>query len=224
MKHIRITARPDIDRSPPFVAYLLNSPEVGEARAIDWNRADADTTTHLYAINGDAAGFRDAATDTPGVESVTLSAAEETISYALLDVLDDVVPMFGMVEDALARAGLVVRRPLVYREGRIHGHVVGDSAALQAVLDEAPDAMDIGIDEIGQFPSARVNPASRLSERQSEALDAALDLGYYDQPRRATHEDVADRLGCAPNTASEHLQKGEAKLIRAGMETFSSSS
>lgn len=223
MKHIRVTARPELDSSPPFVAYLLDASDVSEARAIDWNRADADTTTHLYAIDGDALGFRDTATETPGVESVTLSAADEAVSYALLDVLDDVVPMFGVVEDALARAGLVVRRPLVYRDGRIHGHVVGDSAALQAVLDEAPDAMDIGIDEIGQFPSARVNPTSQLSERQSEALDAALDLGYYDQPRRATHADIAERLGCAPNTASEHLQKGEAKLVRAGMKTFSSS-
>ena len=28
---------------------------------------------------------------------------------------------------------------------------------------------------------------------------------------------VAAELDCAPNTASEHLQKGEAKLVRAGM-------
>lgn len=215
MKHIRVTVRPDLDHAPGFVAYLLESPDVTEARAVDWNRADPVTTTHLYAIDGDAIGFRDAATDTPGVESVTLSAVDETRSYALLDVRDDAVPMFGVVEEALARAGLVVRRPLVYRDGRIHGHVVGDAGALQAVLDGAPDAMDITIDEVGRFPSARANPASDLSDRQWEALETAVELGYYDQPRATTHQEIASELGCAPNTASEHLQKAEAKLINA---------
>jgi predicted DNA binding protein len=217
MKHVRITARPDPDRAPPFVAYLLESSAVAEARAVDWNRAASDTTTHLYAIDGDADGFGEAAADTTGVESVTLSAVDDPRSYALLGVRDDEVAMFGGVEAALARVGLVVRRPLVYREGRIHGHVVGDPGALQTVLDGVPDALGLRIDEIGGFPSARANPASALSERQREALEAALDLGYYDRPRRATHEEIADAMDCAPSTASTHLQKAEARLVRTVM-------
>lgn len=217
MKHIRITARPDLDRSPPFVAYLLESPAVTEAKAIDWNRADATTTSHLYGIDGDVNQFADAARETPGVASVTLAASEDPRSYAMLDVRDDAVPMFGVVEEALARAGIVIRRPLVYRNKRIHGHVVGDATALQAVLDTAPDTMNIQIDEIGRFPSARANPASKLSDRQWEALEAARELGYYNQPREATHDDIAERLDCAPNTAGQHLQKAEAKLVEAVM-------
>jgi predicted DNA binding protein len=56
-----------------------------------------------------------------------------------------------------------------------------------------------------------------LSDRQREAVRAALDIGYYDQPRGATHEDVAAALDCAPSTASEHLRKAEAELVRAAM-------
>jgi predicted DNA binding protein len=33
----------------------------------------------------------------------------------------------------------------------------------------------------------------------------ALELGYYETPREATHTNVAERLDCAPNTATEHL-------------------
>lgn len=215
MKHIRITARPDPDRAPPFVAYLLESPDVAEARAVDWNRAATDTTIHLYAIDGDVEGFGDAAEDTVGVETVALSAIDEPRSYALLSVQDDEVAMFGVIEEALARAGLVVRRPLVYRDGEIHGHVVGDPGPLQTVVDRAPDALSLRVEGVGQFPSARANPASELSDRQWEALEAALDLGYYDQPREATHEEIAERLDCAPSTASTHLQKAEARLVNA---------
>lgn len=57
-----------------------------------------------------------------------------------------------------------------------------------------------------------------LSERQREAVTVAMELGYYEQPREATHEEIAAELGCAPNTASEHLQKAEAKLVEAGIE------
>lgn len=218
MKHIRITVRPDLARAPPFVAALLDDADVAEARAVDWNRAAGETTTHLYAVEGDAVPFSEAARDTPGVESVTLSAVDEPTSYALLDVHDDEVPTFGVVEDALARAGLVVRRPLVYRDGGIHGHVVGDPGAVGAVLDAAPDSLDVRVDAVGEFPSPRASPTSRLSDRQREALEAALALGYYERPRGATHEDVAERVDCAPATASEHLQKAEAKLVRAVVE------
>ena len=42
-----------------------------------------------------------------------------------------------------------------------------------------------------------------------------LDLGYYDQPHEAPHEAIAETLDCAPSTASNHLQKAEAGLVRA---------
>ncbi|WP_121820155.1 helix-turn-helix domain-containing protein [Halostella salina] len=45
-------------------------------------------------------------------------------------------------------------------------------------------SLNVQLNEIGQFRSARVNPVSKLSDRQWEALETALELGYYDQPRQ----------------------------------------
>jgi predicted DNA binding protein len=218
MKRIRITVRPDLDQSPQFLAYLLDSPDVAEARAVDWNRGATATSTHLYAIDGDGETFVDLAADTPGVESVTHTATDGSVSYAILELRDEDVPIFGGSAEAIDRAGLVVRRPLVYRDGQITGHIVGDPDILQATIDRTPAAVSVQIDEIRQFPGPRAEPTSALSERQREALETALELGYYDTPRDATHEDIADELGCAPNTASQHLQKGEAKLVRTGLD------
>lgn len=61
-------------------------------------------------------------------------------------------------------------------------------------------------------------PTSLLSERQCAAVNVALELGYYESPRNVTHADIADRLGCAPNTVTEHLQKAEAKLVRTALD------
>jgi predicted DNA binding protein len=220
MKHIRITVRPNLDSAPPFLEELLDSAAVNEARAVDWNRGDTAVSTHLYAIDGDATTFADLASETAGVERVELSAPESAVSYALLELRDEAVPIFGGAAEAIDRAGLVVRRPLVYRDGRIHGHIVGDPETLQATIDETPEAVSVQIDAISGYPNTRSNPKAALSDRQQEALETALDMGYYDTPRAATHEDIADELGCAPNTASEHLQKGESKLVRAGLDEF----
>ncbi|WP_255190928.1 helix-turn-helix domain-containing protein [Natronobeatus ordinarius] len=55
---------------------------------------------------------------------------------------------------------------------------------------------------------------SALTERQREVLQAALEVNYYETPRRATAADVADHLGCTASTASEHLREAEARVIR----------
>jgi hypothetical protein len=223
MKHISITVRPELSHAPPFLEYLLASDDVREAHAVDWNRGATATSTHLYAVDGDVRPLPELGEATDGVESVRLSATAEPVSYAQLELRDEDVPIFGGAAEAVDRSGLVIRRPMVYRDGQIHGHVVGDSDVLQATLDEVPETVSVTIDGIGQFPSARANPANTLSERQREVLEVALDLGYYETPRQATHEDVAVELDCAPNTVTEHLQKGEAKLVESGLDAFSSS-
>jgi predicted DNA binding protein len=57
-----------------------------------------------------------------------------------------------------------------------------------------------------------------LADRQAELVEIALELGYYAVPRTASHEDVAGAAGCVPSTASEHLRKAEATLVRASFE------
>ena len=42
---------------------------------------------------------------------------------------------------------------------------------------------------------------------------AALELGYYRNPREATQEDVAAVLGCSPGTVGEHLRKAEERVF-----------
>lgn len=217
MKYLRVTATFEPDRIPPLYADVGDGSPISELRVVDWNLAATDRTTLLYAIDGDAEQFRDGAGGTDGVERVTLSEGPGPTAYALVDVRPGAIPLFDAVVTAMASAGAVVRPPLVYRDGRSTGHVVGTPGPLQALVDEAGPGIDVRIDEIGRFPGQRAEPAATLSDRQREAVLAALSAGYYEQPRGATHQDVARELGCAPNTASEHLQKAEAKLVRAGM-------
>jgi hypothetical protein len=44
-------------------------------------------------------------------------------------------------------------------------------------------------------------------------LKAAVDMGYFDTPRRASIKDVARGLKISPSTAVEHLRKAEKKVL-----------
>ncbi|PSP55025.1 hypothetical protein BRC74_00310, partial [Halobacteriales archaeon QH_7_68_42] len=81
----------------------------------------------------------------------------------------------------------VVRKPVVFRDCAMSYRLFGEAASIQAALERVPDAMDVDIEAVGTLRGAR----------------------------EATHADVAERLGCAPGTASEHLRKAEAKLVDA---------
>ncbi|MFH5802264.1 helix-turn-helix domain-containing protein [Haladaptatus sp. CMAA 1911] len=52
-----------------------------------------------------------------------------------------------------------------------------------------------------------------VTSKQREALMVALDLGYFNIPREATLEHVAEKLDISPNALSTRLRRGHANLI-----------
>jgi predicted DNA binding protein len=213
MKRLRVSAAVDPDRAPPFFRLLADADAVTETRLLEWNEARPERATMLYGIHGDPSEFAASATETPGVESVELSRTVDRWTYALLEARPRETPLFATVNEARARGGLVVRKPVVFRDSVMTCRVFGESEAVQSTLESLPDAMDVRIDEVATLRGDHGRPTASLSTRQREALLVADELGYYDQPRGATHADVADRLGCATGTAGEHLRKAEATLV-----------
>lgn len=62
-------------------------------------------------------------------------------------------------------------------------------------------------------------PAPVLSDRQHETLETAIEMGYFEWPRRADIETVADTLGVTHSTALEHLRKAQQKLLTRALQT-----
>ncbi len=54
-----------------------------------------------------------------------------------------------------------------------------------------------------------------LTRRQARALVTALDSGYYNLPRSATAEEIAQRLRIPRTSFTDHLRKAENKVIQA---------
>lgn len=220
MKHVRGRATVDPDAAPTFYNLLANSSQITEARLLGGNQTRDGVETMLFALEGDAERFREDATETTGIESVELSASEDGWTYAFVEARPLATPMYGTLHRARMQPRLVIHKPIVYRDGGIHFRVVGEPESLQAAFERAEERIELRIDEIETVRGDPHRPTATLSDRQREAIAAALELGYYDQPRAATHADIAAELECAPATASEHLRKAEAKLVRAVMDGF----
>jgi len=54
---------------------------------------------------------------------------------------------------------------------------------------------------------------SRLTDRQLEAVETAYEMGYFERPRTANAEEVADALGVSRSTFTQHLAAAQSKLL-----------
>jgi predicted DNA binding protein len=57
-----------------------------------------------------------------------------------------------------------------------------------------------------------------LTEPQREALLAAFEAGYFDDPRSATLEDVAGALDISATATGRRLRRGTAALVEAVLD------
>lgn len=216
MRYLELKGSPP-PSAPKFFRLVADSPHVDQARLLEWNASTEDALTALYAVSGDVDAFAEVVSDSAVVVDFELTRVADDFFYMLVVGRPSEAPLFRRVIDSISRMGLIIATPVVYREGTAHFRLVGKVEVLQSVVETIPPGFDVEIQELGTFPDETTAPTTTLSERQREAVTTAVKLGYYESPRRATHADIAERLDCAPNTATEHLQRAEAKLVRASL-------
>jgi len=88
--------------------------------------------------------------------------------------------------------------------------------AINAVQDAYPEATMLRRQQV-TTESDRSRPTSALLEdltdRQRTTLEAAYYAGFFEWPRDASGEDVADSLQVSPPTFHQHLRKAERKVF-----------
>lgn len=134
-----------------------------------------------------------------------------TMVYAHIDPSDLVRRLLSLPLEA----GLLIDFPLRFTpEGRLHLTVVGEEAAVRDALSAVPEGVAFGIEATGQYRPAAKRVVAQLTSRQREILETALELGYYEEPRRATYRDIAAVHDCTTATVGEHLRRAESQIVR----------
>ncbi|SFB91756.1 hypothetical protein SAMN05444422_10321 [Halobiforma haloterrestris] len=113
--------------------------------------------------------------------------------------------------------------PTIHRHGWEHYTVIafdeGDVRALLRDLEADRDIDVLSKTAVAEqaIPHSMLAPVDQLFEdltdRQLAALRLALESGYYEQPRKASLRELAERTSVARSTYEEHLRKAENKLL-----------
>lgn len=219
MKYIQATGTPDLEKAPEFFQVLAGSSYVTEARLFDLNISPRGRPTVLFEVDGEMDRVRTELDGSNGLQTIETAPVADGKFNLLGTLVPSTVPLLQDVIGALTQEELVVAKPVIYRDEQVHVRIVGSSSTLQTAISKLSSNMEFEITTIGEFDRSRDTPISMLSERQREAVVTAFNLGYYEHPRETTHGDIADPLGCAPNTVSDHLQKAEKKIMIEVLES-----
>jgi predicted DNA binding protein len=190
--------------------FLVDSEAVRREELWSWNLG-GDPPAVLFYVEGDIEPYRERLAGVDSVAEFDLTPVSEDSFYSFVRA--------GPSEDerewmqAFYRESVVVVPPVVYTGGgETVFTVLGDPDHLRALVAELPERVDATVDRVGEF-DRRQSRGAALTGRQREAVEAAVDLGYYDVPREATLDDVAAELGVASSTVSDHLRKAEAAVM-----------
>ncbi|WP_158055927.1 helix-turn-helix domain-containing protein [Halorussus halophilus] len=212
MQHLRLTFYADEVELHPVHTLFVEQPYVESARMVHWNDAN-ETVTHSFEVVGDREQFESDLADTPEVLEYDLATIDDGRFYTYIRT--ETTAVQRALFDAYDRNSIVVTSDLDHTDdGGVSFGVAGRSEELQRAIDAAPEGIRVEVERVGGR-GVKTMPEQGLSKRQREAVEVAVAVGYYDVPRTASHEAVAEELDCAPSTAAEHLRKAESKLLRA---------
>jgi len=208
VKSVRLAVEYTAETIHPMHAFVCESPAVDREVLLE-GVAAGDARTLVFYVEGDAAAYEAALADQPVVASYDIRMESEGAFFLYVRAHNREAD--GLLVDAFDEPGVVVVPPVEFRADRTMTlSLVGDGAAVRAVVAALPDALDVDILGVGTAPGA-FGPS--LTDRQREALAVARAVGYYEVPRTGGIEAVADELDCAVSTASTLLRRAEATLV-----------
>ena len=173
---------------------------------------DPSGDRHLFSVRSDDLGRFEAGLD----GDPTVAAFERVVELG-----DQAVYALRYTDRAVLFSTEVARQNGVVLEMENEGTAwrfkcwLPDRSAAQA-LWEFGRANDVEVElvRINEYGSV-LEGSYGLTAAQREAVLAALELGYFDEPRGVTLEELADELGISEPSASRLVRRGLKRLLTA---------
>lgn len=99
-----------------------------------------------------------------------------------------------------------------------------DVETVREVVDELDEAYgSVRIDRLartgdGDEDDMVLVDRGRLTDRQQEVLETAMEMGYFERPRSANATEVSEALDISPSTFAEHLASAQSKVLDSLLE------
>lgn len=168
----------------------------------------------VYEIDGDPETLRNC-----------LDAAEEKIiEYAITEDSEPLVAQLWLYPDGPLEQlldvhqsfGVSVEFPIEYvsqNPATIEIVETGPRSELRDRIEQTREVVDVHINHVHRHEPGTEQRFQELTDRQQEVLQTAVEAGYYQLPREATHQDIADELDCSKSVVGQHLRRVESALV-----------
>lgn len=163
----------------------------------------------LWASGGDFDAFREAMADDPTVQRTTVTErAGDSVLYKVIwgrevvELINKMVNMHAAIVEAEARKDTWRLKLRFTEEGQV--------TSFQEHFSETGHTFEV---HRLYRPTAPRQREYGLTPEQRDTLVAALREGYFEVPRAASANDLADALEISANAVSQRLRRGSANLI-----------
>ncbi|QIB75817.1 helix-turn-helix domain-containing protein [Halogeometricum borinquense] len=192
----------------PLGGELTDEPSI-KRRAIHHIELLADDTVLLFAeASGSQKRYREIMDDSPHVIDYLVSGDERWMAVSQFEPTEEVRRNLELQRES----HLVIDTPIYFTSnGSLKVTCLGTDETFKNLFENVDESDGIAFEilEIGDFDPNQSSFSRMFTPRQEEVLETAVDLGYYNEPRQATLEDIGEVVGIAPATVGEHLRKVE---------------
>jgi hypothetical protein len=109
---------------------------------------------------------------------------------------------------------IAVLPPYTFSEDGISISLRGVPKGISSFLSLANDIMPPDNVKVINEEEGEIGPHKLLGDRQWEVVQAAVQWGYYDEPKGVSMRQMSERLDMARSTLGEHLNNAEATIMR----------
>ncbi|WP_158059412.1 helix-turn-helix domain-containing protein [Halorussus halophilus] len=212
MRYVTVVARPKEDELHPLERALRDEPKIRREAIHRAELLDDGSIVMFAEASGETDRLREilSASDTVYDFTVTDDGDGRMFSYSHYDPTEAIRRLM----ERRRQQELVVKMPVEYTDdGGMRATYVGREEDFANAMANQPESVDVEIVSTGEYRPDAEDLYARLTARQREILDAAVESGYYENPREATHEEIAGAVGVAPSTVGEHLRKIESSVF-----------
>lgn len=191
----------DVSRAHPNASIRILSALTGEDAGVGLAEITASDLQDVVADIQDSASVTELEI-LQQYENTVLVQFETTMPLLLLPVQDSGVPL---------------TMPFTIENGQAEWDITAPQHRLSELgtqLDEF--GIPFTVNEVHQ----NIEPTQLLTDRQLRLVNAAVEHGYYDTPRRCSLTDLAEELELAKSTCSETLHRAEEKIIKQFIENL----
>jgi predicted DNA binding protein len=110
--------------------------------------------------------------------------------------------------------GILRRRTVITANRREYTVLFFRREDLKAMIDDFKRIGEVTLGKVTKFNES----TAKLTDRQFEVIECALEEGYFEWPRDASSDEIAEQLGVSRATFLEHLRKAQSKLLTEAIE------